>query len=175
MHTPETNPTNASARTLRRFAALALGAALAATTGLDAAASPTHTVAVGAVVITKNKCQFSNGGPTALSFGTIDPSSTANATATATIGFRCTGSSPIAIYNVTSDDGQYETGAGAPRMRHATSPTEHLKYTIDLPRSGSVPRNTNQVLTVTGTVLAADFQNALAGAYADSVVLSIAP
>lgn len=175
MDTPVTNPTAASARNLRRLAALALGAALAAITGLDAAASPTHTVAVGAVVITKNKCQFTNGGPTALSFGAIDPSSTANATATATIGFRCTGSSPIAVYNVTSDDGLHETGAGAPRMRHATSTGEYLKYAINLPQSGAVPRNTNQVLTVTGTVLAADFQNALAGAYADSVVLSIAP
>ena len=175
MDTPVTNPSTATERTLRRLAALALGAALAATTGLDAAASPTHTVAVGAVVITRNKCQFSNGGPTALSFGTIDPASTANATATATIGFRCSGSSPIAIYNVTSDDGQYETGAGAPRMRHATNAGEFLKYAINVPQSGSVPRNTNQALTVTGTVLAADFQNALAGAYADSVVLSIAP
>lgn len=175
MDTPVTNPTTAGANTLRRLAALALGTALAATAGLDAAASPTHAVAVGAVVITKNKCQFTNGGPTALSFGTIDPSSTANATATATIGFRCSGSSAIAIYNVTSDDGQHETGAGAPRMRHATNTGEFLKYAINVPQSGSVPRNTNQVLTVTGTVLAADFQNALAGAYADSVVLSIAP
>ena len=142
---------------------------------MPALAAGTHAVSVGAVVLSNSKCQFTNGGPSALAFGSIDPSSTTNRTATASVVFRCTGAAGTAVYNATSDDGLYETAVGSPRMRHAVNTTQFLKYTIDLPQSGSAPRNTNQTLTVTATVLVADFQDAIAGTYSDSVVLSIAP
>lgn len=131
-------------------------------------------VAVAAVVLSKNKCQFGDAGPTSLPFGSIDPSSPSNATATANIGFRCTGSSATSVYLVTANDGLHAAG-GTRQMRHATDTSEFLKYSLDLPQSGSVPRNTNQILVVTGTVLAGDFRNARAGSYSDTVVLTIAP
>ena len=140
-----------------------------------ASAAGGHTLAVGATVLSNSNCRFSNAGPTALAFGAIDPSGTGNRTATAAVGFRCGGSVAVAVYSVSSDDGLYESGANAPRMRHATDLTRFLPYSLDLPQSGSVPRNVNQTLTVTATVLTADYQNALAGAYADTVILTIVP
>lgn len=171
-------PTSAAGTVPRNAVAVALGMSVflcALAVAPAAHAAGTHAVAVGAVVLSKSTCRFDTAGPTALSFGTIDPSSATDKTATATIGFRCSGSAGTAVYNITSDDGLYETGPGAPRMRHATNLAQHLKYSVNLPQSGSVPKNTNQAITVTGTVAVADFQNAMAGTYADTVVLSIAP
>jgi spore coat protein U-like protein len=144
-------------------------------TGQAHAASATHTISVGATILSKNTCLFSNAGPTVLAFGAIDPSSLANKTATATTTFKCTGSSALATYSITSDDGLYKTGVNAPRLRHATNLTQFLPYSINLPQSATVPKNTVQTLTVDGTVLVADFQNAIAGAYSDTVILTIAP
>jgi spore coat protein U-like protein len=166
---------------MRRLSASALLRALATTTlaALGAAApafaAGTHTIGVSATILSKNNCQFTNAGATALAFGSIDPSSLAPVTATASMTFRCTGSSAVATYFVASDDGLYETGVGAPRMRHATSPANYLPYTLNLPQTASVPRNTVTTLTITGTVAVADFQNALAGAYADTVVMTMTP
>lgn len=141
----------------------------------SALAGGTHTLAVSATILSKNNCQFTNAGPTALGFGTIDPSSTSPVTATASMTFRCTGSNLIATYFVTSDDGLYATGAGAPRMRHGTVLTQYLPYTLDLPQTANVPRNVVTTLTITGTVAVADFANAMAGAYADTVVMTMTP
>lgn len=158
-----------------RILGLALTAAVLAGACLPVAAAGTHALAVGATVLSASNCRFADAGPTALSFGTIDPSSTSNKTVSTSIGFRCSGSAGTAVYSVTSDDGLYESGPGAARMRHATDTTQFLKYTVNLPQSGSVPKNTNQAITITGTVLVADFQNAIAGTFSDSVVLTIAP
>ena len=68
-------------------------------------ASSTHTLSIGATVLSKNICRFNTPGPTALDFGAIDPSSVVNKTATATTIFRCVGSSPMATYLIISDDG----------------------------------------------------------------------
>lgn len=81
----------------------------------------------------------------------------------------------MATYLIVSDDGLYSSGANAPRMRHGVNVAQFMPYSITLPQSGTVPKNTNQTLTVTGTVLVADFQNALAGAYSDTVILTITP
>ena len=132
-------------------------------------------MSIGATVLSKNICRFTNAGPTVLDFGAIDPSSGVNKTATASTTFRCTGSNPMATYLITSDDGLYSTGANAPRMRHTVNPANFLPYNIDMPQSGTVPKNTFQTMTVTGTVLVADFQNALVGSYSDTVVLTISP
>lgn len=141
----------------------------------QATAGGTHNLSIGATVLSKNICRFTNAGPTALDFGAIDPSSVVNKTATASTTFNCTGSSPMASYSITSNDGLYSAAVNAPRMRHAFDLTKYLPYTIDMPQSGTVPKNTIQTMTVTGTVLVANFQNALAGAYNDTVLLTIVP
>jgi hypothetical protein len=148
---------------------------LATLAGGTAFGAGTMTLSVGATILSTNNCKFRTPGPTALAFGAIDPSSTGDATSAAGILFRCTGSAGTAIFSVTSDDGQYETGPGANRMRHDTNTGAFLRYTLDTPISGAVPRNTDQTLTVTGKIAALDFQNAIAGDYADSVVLTMAP
>jgi hypothetical protein len=61
-------------------------------------------------------------------------------------------------------------------MRHTTITTEYLPYSLTLnPISGTVPKNTDQTLTITGTVKGVDYQDALAGSYSDTAVISIAP
>jgi spore coat protein U-like protein len=135
----------------------------------------TATLAVSATVLTKSNCLFSTRTAT-LDFGALDPANPVNATANATIPFVCRGSAPIATFAVSGDGGRYSSGPGNRRMRHATNLSEFLPYTMTLsPASGTVPKNAAQTLTVTGTVLGSDFRGALAGSYADTVVLSILP
>lgn len=138
-----------------------------------ATAASGHSLSVSASVISKNKCSFTNGGPTALAFGAIDPSSPGNAIATATTTFKCVGADPVATYAISANNGL--NGAATPRMQHATNPAEFLPYTLDLPQSASVPKNSTQTLTVTGTITPSGFQNALVGAYSDTIVLTIEP
>ena len=61
-------------------------------------------------------------------------------------------------------------------MRHATQLSEYLPYTLSYnPSSGSVPKNTDRNLNISGTVRGTDYQNAYAGNYSDTVILSINP
>ena len=89
------------------------------------AASTTHTLAVSATVL--GNCKFNTAGPTALAFGSIDPSGVAPATATNTVTFRCTTGTTSSM---TSDDGLNESGVGAPRMKEAGG--AFLPYTLSL-------------------------------------------
>lgn len=139
------------------------------------AASDSHQVGVQAVVLSKNRCHFVNSGPTALNFGNIDPSAQSNASAGASIDFRCNGSDAVAVFGISSDDGLYESGPESPRMQHASLPGEYLPYDISFPSSGSVPRNTVQSLSLSGSISPASFQNASAGSYSDTIVLTITP
>lgn len=138
-------------------------------------AAGTTTLFVGATILSASNCKFNTPGPTPLAFGSIDPASAADATTNVPVVFRCNGAAGTAVFQVTSDDGLYETGPGASRMRHATDASAFLRYSLALPISGSVPKNTDQTLTVTATIRAADFRDALVGDYADTVVLVIAP
>jgi spore coat protein U-like protein len=153
------------------LAALALAASLAQAPAL---AAGSHTVTVGAVVTSNHTCRFSTANST-LAFGDIDPSSSTNATATVTIGYRCTGGGATAFWSITTDDGLHETGVNAPRMRHTVSAADYLPYTLNVPSGGSAPRNTNQTFTLTGTITPSQFGAARAGSYGDTVVLTLTP
>jgi len=132
-------------------------------------------VSVAATVLSKNNCKFNNPSSATLGFGNIDPSSSANATATATLTIRCGGASPTVSYALTDDSGLYETGVNANRMKHATL-NEYLPYAFALtPSSGTMPKNTDQTITLTGTITPASFQNAAMGAYADTIVVTLNP
>lgn len=134
-----------------------------------------QSISVSAVILSNSNCRFANGA-TALAFGLIDPSGSANVNATAMVQFRCMGAAPIAAYSITDDDGLYETGVNGNRMRHATSPAAFLPYSFSYnPTAGSVPKNVWTNLTITGTITPAAYQPAFIGNYADTVVLSIAP
>lgn len=143
-------------------------------TGL-AHAGGTNSLLVSATVLSKSNCKF-NSATSAVNFGNLNPGNSTDVTANTAITFRCIGSAPIATFSITQDDGLYESGPSANRMRHATITTEYLPYTLTLnPASGTVAKNTVQTLTITGTVKASDYGIASAGAYADTVVISIVP
>ena len=158
----------------RAAQAVACAGLIAASPGAAVAAG-SHALSVSASVLSKNTCRFQTTGPTALPFGTIDPGTTAPITVGLTLQYRCNGSDPVASWNVASDDGLYEAGAGQPRMRHATVLTSFLPYTLTFPAAGTVPRNTITNMSISATLTPADFANARVGAYADTVVLSITP
>jgi hypothetical protein len=148
---------------------------LLAAGGPSAHAVDNNILTVTATVLSKNVCKF-NSATATLNFGTLDPGNPVDVTQSTIVTLRCNGSAPIAAFNITNDDGLYETGPSANRMRHATVLTEYLPYTLSLnPVSGTVPKNTNRNLTITGTVTGVNYQSAQAGNYADTVILSLNP
>jgi len=159
---------------VRTFATLAVVAGLLAP-GADAKAAAPFGLAVGAVVLSASNCKFRSGAGSVLPFGAINPASLTNATASVTLVIRCQGSAATASYAVTANDGLYGTGPGQPRMRHAVTPTEFLPYTLNTPLSGTTPKGADTNVVITGTITPAQFQNALAGAFSDTVVLTLLP
>lgn len=133
------------------------------------------TLTVSATVLSKSNCKFSTA-TSALAFGSLDPGNPVDVTVSTTIGFRCMGSAPVATFLITDDDGLHEILPAGNRMQHVALPAQFLPYEMTLaPVTGTVPKNVPQTLTVTGTVRGASYQNAYAGNYADTVVISIAP
>ena len=139
-------------------------------------ASDSGILTVTATVISRGNCRF-NSSTATLNFGSLDPANSVDQNTTTTINFSCKGNGNAPItYSVTDNDGLYKTGPDAPRMRHSTQVSEYLPYTLSCnPSSGSVPKNTDQNLTVSGTVRSTDYQKAYAGDYSDTVILSINP
>ena len=153
-------------------AAIVVLACLAA--AVPAAFGDTGTLAVTATVLSKSQCKFDTKTST-LNFGALDPAVAADVNATSSVDFVCRGSAPVAAFLFTDDNGQNPSGPGARRMRHAAAP-EFLPYDLAFsPASGTVPKNVTGTLTISGTVRWADFRGAMAGAYTDSVVVSILP
>ena len=151
---------------------LAFALALA---GPTIASAATYGLTVGATVLSASNCKFRTAAGSVLAFGNIDPSSGVNRVASVNLTIRCGGSAATASWALTSNDGLYGVGPGQPRMRHAVTPTEYLPFALNTPISGTAPKNVDTVLTITGTITPAQFQNALAGAYADTVVLTLSP
>ncbi|RLJ63714.1 spore coat protein U domain-containing protein [Sulfurisoma sediminicola] len=145
--------------------------------GANALAADTATVVVGATVLSKSNCKFNAPGTATLAFGNVDPASGSPATASTSLVLRCGGAAASATFNLTHDSGQWETAPNANRMKHATaSPAEYMAYTLTLtPQSATIPKNTDQTITIDGSIAPADFQNASMGSYADSVVITLNP
>jgi spore coat protein U-like protein len=140
-----------------------------------ACAAGGYTLAIGATVLSKSNCKFTSAAGSTLAFGGIDPSGAANATASTNLVINCAGSAATAAYSISSDDGLWSTGPAQPRLRHAITPTAFLAYTLNTPMGGTTPKNLATTITITGTITAASYQNALGGAYADTVVLTLSP
>jgi len=136
----------------------------------------TGVLSVSAIVLSKSKCRFSSNAAVALNFGSIDPSSGTNATATATSDFSCAGSADPASFSITASNGLHAIGAGARRMQHGSVQTEHMAYSLSLsPAGGTVPKNGVRSLTITGTITPGAFGGAMAGAYSDTVAITLSP
>lgn len=158
----------------RRCVAVLAGA-LACIAAAPAASAATGTLSVSAVVLTASNCKFRPGSGSLLDFGTIDPSSLTNKTANVTLVVRCQGSSDPATFVVTAGDGSFSTGPAQPRMRHAVNVAEFLGYSLNTPVSGTIPKGVDSNVVITGTVTPAQFQNAIAGAFSDTVQLTLSP
>jgi len=161
-----------------RMRSAAIAAALAILVfiagAVPAAFGDTGTLAVTATVLSKSQCKFDTSTST-LNFGVLDPAVAADVNATTTVGYVCRGSAPVAAFLFTDDNGKNPSGPGARRMRHAAA-AEFLPYGLAYnPASGTIPKNAPGTLTLSGTVRWADFRGSMAGAYTDSVVVSILP
>jgi hypothetical protein len=138
-------------------------------------AANTSAIAISVAVLTKNACSFNTGSQTAtLGFPAIDPSSSSNVTASVNLSIRCTGSGNPVVYSIASNDGLHKLGPGQPQMAD-TGAAHLLAYTLNTPLSGSVPKNTDSNVTITGTITRAQFANAVPASYTDSVVLTVSP
>lgn len=132
-------------------------------------------LSVTATVLSKSNCRFTTTTG-ALNFGGIDSGGAADISATTSLSFRCNGSEAIATFLISDDDGLNETAIDAYRMGHTTLAGNFLPYQMSYtPTSSSVPRGAVQTLAITGTVRSSDYRVAVAGAYSDTVILSILP
>jgi spore coat protein U-like protein len=94
--------------------------------------------------------------------------------------FRCTNGT---AYTITSDDGLWETASGGANNRmklssaaDCSTATNCIRYTLGSVTSGTGSgMTTNISFAVTGQTTQADYQNAAAGSYADTVTLTVAP
>ncbi len=132
-------------------------------------------VSVSATVLSRSNCKFRTGAAV-LPFGTLDASLAADRVVSATLDFRCQGSAPVAAFIISSDDGMNESGPNRPRMRHATIPTEYLPYSLGLsPATGTIGKGVLGTVTLTGTVTSADVAGSIAGAFSDTLTLTLLP
>jgi spore coat protein U-like protein len=155
---------------MKKLLGLAMVLSLVLLAGV-AFAADTNTVTVTANVV--GTCRFDSATST-LAFGSLDPGVGGDVNASTSTTFWCTKN---ASYSITDDDGLYETGPNANRMRHATTLTEYIPYTFSYnPATGTGSGRTSPItLNISGTVTFANYQNAEVGDYADTVVLSITP
>ena len=132
-----------------------------------AMAADTTTVAVSATVT--GTCKFTAGGT--LSF-TLDPSAGGNVNGTVTQPtFWCTKG---ATYTISDNDGLNKSGT-THRMKHATL-TEYVPYSFTYTTTGTgTGKSAAITMNIASTVLEADYIDASAGNYADTVTMSITP
>lgn len=160
------------------ISAFIFGISLLAISVASATAAGNSLMAVSATIVSKNSCSFKTATAN-LSYGVLDPLSPVDTTASAAFIFTCHGSAPTVAYLTTQDSGLYSTGPGGNRMRHSTDTTAYLPYSLVLsPDTGSFPKETppqDHTVTVTGKVLGANYQTALAGNYTDTVTLTVNP
>ncbi|MBI5237987.1 MAG: spore coat protein U domain-containing protein [Deltaproteobacteria bacterium] len=153
---------------MKRLILIAAAIITAVMVSSTAMAVGTNTMTVTASVT--GVCKFSATTST-LAFGALDASVATAATATTGVNFWCTKGT---TYSVADDSGLYNSGG--PRMRHATVLTEFIPYSIVYGAAGTGSgKNTAITLTVDGTIANADYVDAQAGAYSDTVVLTVNP
>jgi spore coat protein U-like protein len=133
-------------------------------------------MAVTAVVLSKSSCRITGATTLNLAFGNINPGSPADATASASTTIRCDGSAKLATFSFTADGGQNASGPGSRRMKHLLDATQFLPYSIEItPSAATIPRSTEQLITINGTITPAQFRNAVMGDYSDTVAITVSP
>ncbi len=110
-------------------------------------------------------CTFNSGQPNSASFGAIDPTLAATMTFSVTVNYKCTGGAN-AMFTIT---GAHDTGPGAYRLQNQTQATQYMAYTVN---TTIIP---GTKITLTGQLVAANYQNAYVGNYADTLNVVISP
>jgi spore coat protein U-like protein len=110
-------------------------------------------------------CTFNANQPTTAGFGAINPAGVTPATFTITVNYKCTGNA-TATFTIT---GANDSGPGAYRLRNTGNPTQYMAYTI---ATTNVP---GTKITLDGTIVAASYQNAYVGNYADTLTVLVLP
>lgn len=146
------------------YTAIAKAAALVAIVSASsfAAAAGTQNINVSATVNTV--CKFTTGADIAMTFTAIDPSTTGDKTKTVNVPFQCT--------KGTADTTMVVSGAGSTTL---TSGSDTMTYSIAV---GTIPAgngfgNAATNAPVTGTIPDTSYQNAPAGTYTGTAVLTI--
>jgi spore coat protein U-like protein len=131
----------------------------------------TATLDVTATVV--GTCRVTVGTGT-LVFGDLDVSSAADATANSNdIQFWCTRG---ASYSITDDNGLHETGTQHRLQSDTLATAEYINYSISYTATGTGNGPQNPItLGVGGTILNADYVNAAADTYSDTVTFTITP
>lgn len=120
-------------------------------------------------------CAFRGGGAS-LGFGTLDPSVASTVTVPVTLGTLDVGdcNPKTQTLTITADNGQ-NFGGGSRRMSNGSG--GFIAYSLSgLPLTMNRPgNNTYAIFTFSGTVLSAAYENATAGSYSDSIIISVTP
>ena len=141
---------------------------------VPAHAASTAVVAVRAVVLSKSNCKLTTGATATIDFLTIDPSSSLTLTKSAPMSLTCQGSATTATFSITADLGQHQS-AGTRRMINAGDGT-FMTYDLSVaPASLTIPKGTISPFSVNATLAPADFRLATAGAYSDTVTITLSP
>jgi len=141
--------------------------ALAVLAAGGAAWAATTTVAVSASVV--GTCQFNNAGT--IGFGTLDQVAAPLVNGVVTQpAFWCTKN---ANYTITDDSGIHELAPGARQMANGT---DLIPYTFTYTATGAGTGKTTPItMNIAATVPAGSYTDVSAGAYTDTVTLTIAP
>lgn len=132
-------------------------------------------MAVSAFVVSKSNCKIDTAN-LLLDFGTINPASTATATASVNGVVSCNGGKdPDVAVALTLGNGNNAAG-GMRRMQHTTVASEYLRYGLSIsPANVIIKKNTGFTFTVSGTIMGSDYNDVMAGNYSDTVIISVAP
>lgn len=156
-------------------AAYALTATVLAGFAGTAAAADSQNLNVTANVLAV--CKFQGTAKT-VNFADLDPSAGGNRTGTlaSDVAYKCTNGTSVSTITV----GQGANWDGATRrLRKGTTGTDYIKYALSVtaPNAGNGfgAASSDKVMTVTATIVSADYQDAVAGNYSDVVQLDVSP
>lgn len=144
-------------------------ASLACAAGF-ATAADNQTLAVTATVT--GMCKFSVLS-TPLAFTDIDPSLTTDKTITANVLYKCTKGTASA--GVTATDGLSRNMKGVSPLQVADTLAYTLAFSGDTQVGAGFGSGNDRTLVVTGTITAAQYNNAASGSYSETVTLNITP
>jgi len=154
---------------MRKSMTVLMALAVLAAGGAAAWALDTNTLTVTASVT--GTCMFQSE-TSALGFGALDPSNPANANGSTTTQFWCTRGVPTAT--IVAGNGANYSGTSRQMLGPAG---DVIPYSLSLAQDAltnegpAFPRT----LTISGTVLAADYTGKSAGNYSDTVTLTLTP